>query len=335
MNSTSWDEQADTMVAGGQLDRYFRPVWDALEAMGVPYSVGRQPARDAVNVYPNNRSAYAPGSQRNDRESVGVSHGLADKGYRQQYRFFRHVLLPGPGFAEVLRRTRFPERKLHILGYPKLDPLLNHQVAGPERDDRIRVVYAPTHGGGSERWPEGNRAAPGAGATSWWHRDEVTALLDEDAFDVVTAPHPRHSPGCRATFEEYAGADVVIADGGSTIYEAWVLGIPVVLPAWLTRARNETRDSGRTLEARVYKRGLGYQADAPGELADLVRRAAGEGMRPAETEFAETIVPTELRGAGGQVWAEFLAHLEDRSRPAPSRRVPPQPRTRAATAGRR
>lgn len=310
MNATSWDEQADTMVVGGQLYRYLKPVWDALETMEVPYSVGRQPARDAVNVYPNNRQAYTTGSQRCDRESVGVSHGLADKSYRQQYRFFRHVLLPGPAFHEVLRRTRFPERKLYVLGYPKLDPFFAGTVAVPERDDRVRVVYAPTHGGGSERWPDGNPAAPGAQASSWWRRDEVTALLDPDVFDVVTTPHPRHAPGRRATFEEYAAADVVIADGGSTIYEAWVLGLPVVMPAWLTRERNETRDGGRTLEARVYKRRLGYQADAPGELAELVRRAAGEGIGKAETAFAETVVPTELRGRGGQEWARFLAALE-------------------------
>lgn len=313
MNSTSWDETTDTMIVGGQLHRYFQPVWDALDAMGVGYTVGRQPARGAVNVYPNTRSTYRSGSQRYDRESVGVSHGLADKGYRQGYRFYRQVLLPGPAFWEVLRRGRFPERKLHIAGYPKLDPLITQEVDGSgvwSHDGRIRVLYAPTHGGGSERHRDGNPDKPGAKATSWWQRDEMAALLDEEKFEVVLAPHPRHAPGRRATFEEYAGADVVIADGGSTIYEAWVLGLPVVMPAWLTRERNETRDGGRTLEARVYKRRLGYQADAPGELAELVRRAAGEGIGKAETAFAETVVPTELRGRGGQEWARFLAALE-------------------------
>jgi hypothetical protein len=310
MNSTSWDETTDRMIVGGQLDVYLRPVWRALDSMGVAYTVGRQPAHGAVNVYPNNRRAYVRGSQRFDRESVGVSHGLADKSYRQHYRFHRHVLLPGPAFYDVLRRGRFPERKLHIAGYPKLDPLFNGEVAAPERDERIRVVYAPTHGGGSERWPEGNPNAPGAGATSWWRRDEVQALLDPEVFDVVLAPHPRHAPGRKATFGQYMNADVVIADGGSTIYESWCLGIPVVMPAWLTRERNESRDGGRTLEAHVYQQRLGLQADAPGELADMVRRAAGEGIGRREREFAETIIPPELRGVGGKRWAEFLAGLD-------------------------
>ncbi|WP_017602346.1 glycosyltransferase family protein, partial [Nocardiopsis lucentensis] len=205
---------------------------------------------------------------------------------------------------------RFPARKLHILGYPKLDPIFNGEVAAPERDERIRVVYAPTHGGGSERWPEGNPDAPGAGATSWWRRDEVIGLLDEDVFDVVVAPHPRHASGKQATFEQYVGADVVIADGGSTIYEAWCLGIPVVMPAWMTRVRNESRDGGRTLEARVYRQRLGYQADAPGDLVEMVGRAAGEGIGAREREFADTVIPSELRGQGGRMWAEFLAGLE-------------------------
>uniref|UniRef100_UPI0012685ABA hypothetical protein n=1 Tax=Nocardiopsis lucentensis TaxID=53441 RepID=UPI0012685ABA len=86
LNDTSTDgpPMGGQLIPGSQLDRYFRPVWDALDSMGVAYTVGRQPAAGAVNVYPNNRRAYMPGSQRLDRESVGVSHGLADKGYRQQ-----------------------------------------------------------------------------------------------------------------------------------------------------------------------------------------------------------------------------------------------------------
>jgi len=313
MNSTSWDEGRDEMIVGGQLHRYFQPVWDALDELGVGYTVGRQPAMGAVNVYPNTRSTYVRGSHRYDRESVGVSHGLADKGYRQGYRFHRHLLLPGPAFQEVLLRDGFPMRKLHVAGYPKLDPLFRGEVDGAgywSNDGRIRVLYAPTHGGGSERWRDGNPDKPGAKATSWWHRDQVAGLLDEERFEIVLAPHPRHSPGNQATFAQYLGADVVLADGGSTIYEAWCLGKPVVLPAWLTRHRNETRDRGRNLEARVYKEGLGYQADAPEQLADLVERAAGEGMRRAEVEFAEQIIPPELRGRGGREWAEFLAALD-------------------------
>src|SRR5690606_22351091 len=121
MNSTSWDEGRDEMIVGGQLHRYFQPVWDALAEMGVPYTVGRHTEVGAVNVYRHTRSTCVHGSYRRGRVSVWVSHGLADKGYRQGYRFPQHVLLPGPAFAEVLLRDGFPPRKLHVAGSPKFD----------------------------------------------------------------------------------------------------------------------------------------------------------------------------------------------------------------------
>src|SRR5690606_28532267 len=180
MNSTSWDEARDEMIVGGQLHRYFQPVWHALAETGVPYTVGRQPAMGAVNAYPNTRPTYVHGSYRRDRVSGGGSHELADQGYREVCRFLQQVVLTGAALAEVLLRDGFPLRKLHVAGYPKLDPLFRGEVDGAgfwSGDGRIKVLYAPTHGGGSERWRNGNPDAPGARATSWWHRDQVAGLL--------------------------------------------------------------------------------------------------------------------------------------------------------------
>lgn len=324
MNSTSWDESADRMVVGGQLHCYFQPVWDALDDMGVAYTVGRQPARGAINVYPNNRRAYTSGAQRFDRLSVGVSHGIASKQYvSAHYRFFHRVVVPGQAHLDELRRARFPLRKVSVLGYPKLDPLFNGKVDGSgvyAEDGRVRVLYAPTHEGGSER--DSRPTAPGSRATSWNNRSKVLGLLPPKEFDVVTAPHPRHHPKKKATFEEYVGADVVIADGGSTIYEALVLGLPVVLPSWITRERNETRACGRTLESRVYREGIGYQVDDPKVFADTVRRAAGAGQKPQDVAFAETVVLPEHRGRGGRLWAEFLAGLDAGDAPVGVKRAP-------------
>jgi hypothetical protein len=311
LNDTSTHPDG-SLIEGGQLHRFFQSTWDALDAMDVAYTVGRQPAKGSVNVYPNNRRAYTPGSARLDRESVGVSHGIASKTYvSSHYRFFRHVIIPGQAHWDELRRVRFPARKINVLGYPKLDLLFRGEVDGSGvfgEDGRIRVLYAPTHEGGSER--NSRPTAPGSQATSWNQRDEVLALLDEDVFDVVTAPHPRHHPAGKATFAEYVNADVVIADGGSTIYEALVLGKPVVLPSWLTRERNETRAVGRTLESRVYREGIGYHVDDPRGFADSVRRAAEQGQREKDVAFAETVVAPEHRGVGGKRWAEFLAGLD-------------------------
>jgi len=40
------------------------------------------------------------------------------------------------------------------------------------------------------------------------------------------------------TMQPLVDADVVIADAGSTIYEAWALGKPVIFPDWLGKGRS-------------------------------------------------------------------------------------------------
>jgi hypothetical protein len=342
LNATSTHADG-TLIEGGQLDRYLRPVWEALDERGVEYTVGREPRNGAVNVYPNTRATYQRGSHRLDAVSIGVSHGIADKTYHDGYVLFGHVFVPGPAHAAAIgARARLAPRRwraqMRQLGYPKLDPLLNGAVDGSgvwSGDGRTRVLYAPTHGGGSERHVHGNRAKPGSRATSWWIRDDILAALPEDEFEVVLAPHPRHAEGRQATFAEYVEADVVIADGGSTIYESWILGRPVVLPAWETRGRNVGRGArwGGTLEQRVYEERVGAHADAPGDIADLVRQAARDGQTDAEQDFAEEVLPTQYRGRGGVLWAETLAEIAAAT-PTPRSRLTPQQRVAARRAAR-
>src|SRR5690606_14880686 len=152
--------------------------------------------------------------------------------------------------------------------------------------------------------------APGAQATTWWHRDYLLGLLDPDRHLVMEAPHPRHSPGRQATFAQYVGAAVVIADGGSAVDEAFAVGLPVVFPRWLTAHRNLTRAGGRLLEHDVYERRAGWHADTPDQLADLVDRAAAEGISDLERRFAHWVLPEDLRGHGGKLHAEFLMEVD-------------------------
>jgi hypothetical protein len=323
-NATSWDERRNRLIPGGQGDRYLSPILAHLPDTAV---ISRQPRPASVNFYMNHRDRYQRGCWRGEHASVQGSHGLASKGYRDAAICvdFTHVAAPGPALAEEIARSGVPRSKIRILGYAKLDPIHNGEVASPwpERDGRIRVLWAPTHGGGSEAHRAGNPDAPGAAATTWWHRDALLSLLDSDRFLVMEAPHPRHSPRRQATLGQYVAADVVIADGGSTMYEAWCVGLPVVFADWLTAARNLTRADGRLLEHRVYAQQIGWHALAAGELADAVGDAARLGISPAEVAFAEEVIPTEYRGSGGKRHAEFLLELAD----GPPRRLLVRPVT--------
>ncbi|MCD0450769.1 hypothetical protein LO762_16450 [Actinocorallia sp. API 0066] len=310
-NATGWDEQAQALIPGGMVDAYISPILAHLDPSA--YRVERQPRPGAVNAYLSMRGRYRV---RREIGKVGVmiDHGIADKDYRRGLKMstFHYVTVPGPTVADRVVSGGVPRRKVVQVGYPKLDPLFNGDVPRVPRPagGRIRVLWAPTHGGGSEAWQDGNRAAPGAGATSWWAREEVLSALDPDLFELTEAPHPRHRPDKRATLAEYASADVVIADGGSTIYEAWALGLPVVFPSWVTRDRNLERAGGATLEARIYRERIGYHADSPQHLADLVAQAAEEGQGERAVQFVAGVLPPEVRGRGGELHAEFLAGLD-------------------------
>lgn len=313
-NATGWDDTTGALIPDGMIDRFIAPICELLPA----YTVGRQPIPRALNVYLATRGRYRYGHREIGRTGVMISHGIADKEYRNaiKMRSYAHVVVPGPAFTERLVHTGLPKDKIHELGYPKLDPIFQGRIPAPKRDSRIRVVWAPTHGGGGERFMgyKGIPPTAGAGATTWWRSNEFLPLLNPDRFDVVHAPHPRHRPDRRATLEEYVGADVVIADGGSTIYEAWALGLPVVFPRWITADRICTRGDGNTLEGQIYRRRLGWHADTPAELVDMVAAAPAEGRGDGVREFIDDILPPAHRGHGGKLHAEFLLTLADQGR---------------------
>jgi hypothetical protein len=314
-NSTGWDEATQALVPGGQVDAYIRPILEHLDAGS--YVVERQPRPGAVNVYLSTRGRYKfTGGREIGRAGVQISHGIADKNYRRGAKVmsYTHVTSPGPTHTRRFRTQGVPAHKIVECGYPKLDPIFQGKIPAPERDGRIRVVWAPTHGGGSEEHTNGNPAAPGALATSWWDRGQVLDLLDDpERFDVVEAPHPRHRPDGKATLAEYVRADVVIADGGSTIYEAWALGIPVVFPTWLSGRRHlgaNARDGGKTLECRIYADRLGFHADTPDQLPLLVEEASVAGLGDAEQAFIDKVLPPEVRGRGGELHAALFRELD-------------------------
>src|SRR5690606_24114097 len=169
------------------------------------------------------------------------------------------------------------------IGWPKLDPIVNGDIPRQPRGDKIRVLWAPTHGGGAEprHGDDGPIRRGTSRRTSWHHRDMIEQLLPPSEFELIVAPHPRHRKGKAATLAEYTRADVAVADGGSTSYVAWALDLPVVLPTWITRSGN--MNSG-AVERRIYKGGIGRHARCADDLPRLVVDAAEKGITLVEQE---------------------------------------------------
>lgn len=215
---------------------------------------------------------------------VFMSHGLADKGWRDAdlVADFTWVLHSGPAWERKYRAQGMPAHKLRMVGYAKLDPLFDGTIVG----SADRVLWAPSLSRG-------------------WQREylELEALL----VDVDHALHPHDAPGA-STLQQLADAAVVIADVGSTLYEAWALGKPVVFPDYAVRSLIVPG----TFEAEIYERGIGYHADTPAQLMHQVDRALDNGITDAERDFIEDIFPASLRGTSGKAHADALQDMFER-----------------------
>lgn len=311
-NPTSW---ADGPIPGGMADCHIRPVTEHLP--DDTYVLTDKPQPDAVNVLYTHLRTYGL-TQDPGVHTVFAGHGIADKGWRNPNRVSRHghILSTGPHWTTKYVEGGIDRDRVLEVGYPKLDPIFQGRIKSPwPKRTKPRALWAPTHGGGGEgnAW---NRPAGGRpSASSHWQDQKIVPALEP--FETIICPHPRHREDKRSTLSEYVGADVVIADGGSTIYEAWALGIPVVFPTWLT-GRSNTRKSARkggTTEGLVYDQKVGRHATGPNDLARLIEEAAADGITAAEVEFMEPILPTALRdGAAGRRFAEALTLIDKEHR---------------------
>ncbi len=232
-----------------------------------------------------------------------MSHGIADKQYRTNSKVygFDWIHTTGPWWTDYYKRQGRPARQIVETGYPKLDPLFDgSRVPKPREDDRIRVLWAPTHSGINGT----SRTYPSAYLEL---REAIERLLPASTFDVEVAAHPRLSR--QVTLQGYLDADVVIADAGSTLYEAWAVGKPVVFPAWVVERKLRQRERTNSLEGQIYREKIGYHVDNPPDLAKVVAQAAKAGMQWREQDLIEQVLPRAYRGTSGKRTAEAFAVL--------------------------
>jgi len=228
-----------------------------------------------------------------------MSHGIGDKNYmigtKGHANRFDYVFVTGPAFKEKLIRHDTPAEKIFVVGWPKLDPIFNGEYQRTP-SDKIRVLYAPTHNAIQE-------------VSSFPAFNEYLDKFPAD-IEVINSPHPARKDDNMPTMQPLVDADVVIADAGSTIYEAWALGKPVIFPDWLVREGVLKRFKG-AFEAKCYEDNLGYHANSFEHLLELIPEAISRGLDSKVIEFTEGLFPAELRGESGKTVAEILRRLSN------------------------
>lgn len=237
---------------------------------------------------------------------VFFSHGIADKNYwiGDHIKDYKYAFVPGPAWEKRMRETGY-KGEIFICGYTKLDPLLNGEYLKNEYK-KPYIVWAPTHGYHMKN--KGRSTYP-----------QCLNLVNEidKKYQTKIALHPtskmhtkeKHTP----TLQELVDADVVIADAGSTLYEAWILDKPVIFPDWICKndTMNHFKHDKNNFEYRIYNEEIGYHAKDMKELNKMIEIALVDGMKEEEKEFIETIYPKKLRGKAGKTAAGQLRKIAE------------------------
>jgi len=233
------------------------------------------------------------------------SHGIGDKNYWKgsKIKDYKYVFVPGPAWEKRMRNTGY-KGEIFICGYTKLDPIIGKEPI--KKNSKPTIVWAPTHGYHSK-----NR-----GRSSFPMFQKYLNKIPKD-FNLVTTLHPTtrmHRKEKLSPIEILLNADIIIADAGSTLYEAWILGKPVIFPDWICckDVLNHFKGDTANFEYQIYSKKIGYHAKSMEHMIKLFDIALNDGMRDLEKEFIEDIYPSDIRGKAGEIAAKQILELADR-----------------------
>lgn len=235
---------------------------------------------------------------------IFISHGIGDKNYwiGDKIKDFKFAFCPGQAWKKRMIETGY-KGEIFITGYPKLDPIFQNRYKKTKRK-KPYIVWLPTHG-----YSNKNR-----GRSSYPFFNEDFKKIPS-CYETGNGMHPTtklHSNKKQLpTMQELADADVVIADAGSTIYEAWALGIPVIFPDWICKesVMNHFKHDKNNFEYMIYSKQIGYHAKDFTHLCNLIDISLNKGMKDEEKEFINYIFPKNLRGSSGKETAKAIKDI--------------------------
>jgi hypothetical protein len=245
---------------------------------------------------------------------VLMSHGVADKNYLwssdgQGQRLVNtrtHVLVPGQWLKRRMLQSKqvtLGPDQIHVVGWPRLDVLIG-QVPAPGRrlfgEAKPRVLWAPTHN-------RRKRGETGRSTSSFPDFENYLRTLSRFAW-VDVSVHPRNRTDHTPTGASMPRADIVVADFGTTVYEAWALGKPVIFPRWLLADRI-AEFIPSSAESHIFSHGIGYHPESFDEMVDIIR--SGPEITPDVREFLDDYLEPTYFGRSSARIAELLTQFAE------------------------
>ena len=262
------------------------------------------------------------------KADIFMSHGCADKNYRSIFKCnylkqFKYIFVPGTWLKNKLVKLGMDENNIFCVGWPKIDPLffarkkyLSEKKSYFKSIDRKRgwkprnkpkILWAPSH----------NKYMKTSGCSSYPNFNRFYRRLSLNSnIDIRASLHPRNNHNSSITTFELIECDYVIADYGSTIYEAWALGIPVIFPSWLTGKNIITQLPG-SAEEYIYSNNIGLHASSYNDLLAKIDFKARPGKRSIckkTKEFMSSYLPIKYNGNSGKTIAKLAIELYEKNK---------------------
>lgn len=265
------------------------------------YQTANEAYNDAVNVifFTEDGVFKEINADKTNGINVFMSHGIADKNWRTFARTdkFDYVFTSGDLWKEKLIKQGMNPDKILINGYTRLEETYKKQDTYEKKcKDKKTILFAPTHNNYYDNICIYDRYA------------DLMELV-KDKYNVLISNHPHNKDSRQITSDEYLEADVVIADFGSTIYEALSLDKPVVFLDYLV-GNTICEKSNGSFEQYIYMNKIGYHASDINDAVFLIDEAINCGVDRISIEFINGILPKELRGNSGIITAKYLMEID-------------------------
>lgn len=265
------------------------PVYD-----GVMKSIV-DPILKYIDRIPDEMIFFLTGKER--ETDIFMHHGISDKGYHKIDRLKKisHMFYMGPSWKRKLMAHGIPEDKITLVGWPPLDAFFNGEIKIAKRNG-IRIAWCPTHNA--------------IQAISSYPAFERYAHLIPENYELVSSTHPSERRyGTRETsLELVANSDVVLSDTSSMLYEALIIGKPVILLDFLVKKGVMSCLRG-TFDSLLYSSEVCYHAETPDDLPRLIEQALYYGISRKTRAFIDDYFPVEFRGNSGLLTANKLKEL--------------------------